>query len=115
MIGIIGLNHKTAPVNIRERCVFLEDETVRFMENLRNINRVDEAVMLSTCNRTEIIFYISAECTEEIFSRLIRDLTDFKGITDDLDEHFYMFSEKEAVNHLFQVAAGLDSLVLGEN
>jgi len=115
MIGIVGINHKTAPVSIRERFVFQEDEITRFLGLLREKGHADEAVLLSTCNRTELIFYVGVECTSSSFDRLIRHLVEFKGIKGGIEDHFYTYSDREAIDHLFQVAAGLDSLVLGEN
>ena len=115
MIGIVGINHKTAPVSIRERFVFQEDEIALFLGLLREKGHADEAVLLSTCNRTELIFYVGAECTSSSFNRLIRHLVEFKGIKSGIEDHFYTYSDREAIDHLFQVAAGLDSLVLGEN
>jgi glutamyl-tRNA reductase len=115
MIGIVGINHKTAPVSVRERFVFQEEEITRFLGLLKEKGYGDEAVLLSTCNRTELVFYANAECTSNTFNRLIRDLVEFKGIKSGIEDHFYTYSDQDAVDHLFQVAAGLDSLVLGEN
>ena len=115
MIGIVGINHKTAPLSIRERFVFQEEEITRFLGLLREKGHADEAVLLSTCNRTELIFYVGAECTSSNFNRLIRHLVEFKGIKSGIEDHFYTHSDREAIDHLFHVVAGLDSLVLGEN
>ena len=115
MIGIIGINHKTAPVDVRERFVFKEQEIEQFIGVLKKECEVGGGVVLSTCNRTEVIFTVQSECNAGNFTRLVQKLADFKDIKIDLKEHFYTYSDEDAVKHLFQVAAGLDSLVLGEN
>ena len=115
MIGIIGINHKTAPVEIREIFVFNEEDIAQLIAALKKDAKFDEVVILSTCNRTEVIYYVYGECSRAITERLIRRLVAFKKIENDLREHFYTYTDREAVEHLFQVAAGLDSLVLGEN
>ncbi len=115
MIGIIGVNHQTAPVEIRERFVFGEEEIVQFIDSMRKAQVCDEAVILSTCNRTEIIFHAQQESTDAAFDGLISEVSAFKGIEGDLADHFYTYTEQEAVDHLLRVAAGLNSLVLGEN
>ncbi len=115
MIGIIGINHKSAPVEVRERFVFDSQEITRFLGSLKEKNQAGEAVMLSTCNRTELVFYSGRECTTSTFNDLIRQLVEFKEIKSGIEDHFYTYADQDAVDHLFHVAAGLDSLVLGEN
>jgi glutamyl-tRNA reductase len=115
MIGIVGINHKTAPVKVREQFVFQTEEVIGFLTSLREGGHADEGVLLSTCNRTELIFYSRGECTAHYFNRLIRHLVDFKEIKSGIEDHFYTYTDREAIDHLFHVASGLDSLVLGEN
>jgi len=109
-LQILGLNHNTAPVEIREQVVFAGDEVARALARLTEIDGVDEAVLLSTCNRTE--FYI-------ITSDGGRDrLRDWLQLDRNLDPRFvdslFTLDAEEAIRHIFRVACGLDSMVLGE-
>jgi len=107
----IGLNHTTAPVSIRERLTFGPDIVVAALRSLREQPGVSEAVILSTCNRTEIYC-----CVREEAGELVRDwMAEFHGlVVNDISAYLYQHSEDEAVTHLLSVASGLDSLVLGE-
>jgi len=120
MIGVVGINHKTAGIELRERFAFDEPEIERFIGELRAREPFSEIVVLSTCNRTEIYFNAAKSCGQRDFGALIRFLCRFKGVVlaDELKktpELFYTFKEEQAVTHLFSVAAGLNSMVLGEN
>jgi glutamyl-tRNA reductase len=115
MIGVVGLNHEGAAVEIRERFVFDEQEIEQFVVALRKTEPFDEVVILSTCNRTEIYFSSPKPCGQRDFGALIRFLCTFKRIEEDIRGLFYTLEEKKAVEHLFRVASGLNSMVLGEN
>jgi glutamyl-tRNA reductase len=115
MIGAVGLNHNSASVAVRERFAFNEGEIERFIPELQKEHAFDEVVVLSTCNRTEVYFSSPKPCSRRDFGALIRCLCRFKEIGEDIPELFYTFQEKKAVTHLFRVAAGLNSMVLGEN
>jgi glutamyl-tRNA reductase len=115
MLGVVGINHKSGPLQLRERLVFKEEEIVKFMRDIQSEMPPSEVVVLSTCNRTELYFNLPDSCVQKDFNFLIRRLTDFKGIQEDVSNYFYSFSEREAVIHLFNVAGGLNSMVLGEN
>jgi glutamyl-tRNA reductase len=115
MIGLVGLNHKTAPVEIREKFVFSEEEIVRFISGLKGENESTELVVLSTCNRTEVYFNLTKNCDFRNFSYVLKKLAEFKKIKKEINPYFYTLSGREAAEHLFKVAAGLDSMVLGEN
>jgi len=104
-LWVLGLNHQTAPVELRERAAFGGDALPRAMESLRQSPQLAEAVLLSTCNRTEL--YAVAEDG----SALTRWLEDHAG---KLDGYLYQHADDDAVRHLFRVATGLDSMVLGE-
>ncbi|NBC49177.1 MAG: glutamyl-tRNA reductase [Gammaproteobacteria bacterium] len=109
---VIGLNHKTAPVDIRERLTFGPDVIVAAMRTLRDQTPVDEAIILSTCNRTEI--YCAADASD-IETPVRNWLGTFHGIEPQLfAQHLYIHKDRSAVTHLFKVACGLDSMVLGE-
>lgn len=115
MIGLVGLNHESATVEIRERFVFDEKDIERFILALQKEEPFDEVVVLSTCNRTEIYFSSPKPCGQRDINALIRFLCAFKGIDENIRDLFYTFQEEKTVRHLFRVAAGLNSMVLGEN
>ena len=107
----LGLNHTTAPVAIRERVTFGPDIVVAALRSLCDLPGVSEAVILSTCNRTEVYC-----CTEEDQVEPVRDwFASFHGLMiNDLSPYLYQHGEDQATNHLLAVSCGLDSLVLGE-
>ncbi len=108
---IIGLNHKTAPVDIRERVTFGPDIIVAALRGLLEQQGVNEAAILSTCNRTEIYCEVDAAGQNEI----LRWLGDFHGIEQTtLSPYLYSHEGPDGIRHLLQVACGLDSMVLGE-
>lgn len=116
MIGVLGLNHKTAPVHIRERFAFTEDEIATICGEYRALEADGELVVLSTCNRCEVYFSISRSCEQRDFRKIEGILKNVREIDgDELAESLYRYSGREAVEHLFRVASGLDSMVLGEN
>jgi glutamyl-tRNA reductase len=107
-LHILGLNHNTAPVEIREQVVFAGDGIDRALATLRTVDGVSEAVILSTCNRTE--FYVDADGTGALAQWLIRDQS-LDGIA---EKALFTLHGDGAIRHLFRVACGLDSMVLGE-
>lgn len=107
---VVGLNHTTAPVEIRERVTFGPDIIVGALRQLTTVSGVSEGVILSTCNRTEV--YCHAETEPD---HLTAWMAAFHGLqTADLSPYLYLHQEERAVDHLLQVASGLNSLVLGE-
>ncbi len=109
-LQILGLNHNTAPVEIREQVVFSGDEVKRALGGLASLDGVDEAVLLSTCNRTE--FYVV--CEDDGRERLKQWLHEDRNLSDEFAESLFTLDEEEAIRHIFRVACGLDSMVLGE-
>ena len=109
-LQILGLNHNTAPVEIREQVVFAGDEVKRALGSLAGLEGIDEAVLLSTCNRTE--FYVVGEGAGR--DRLKQWLHDDRNLGDEFAESLFLLDEEEAIRHIFRVACGLDSMVLGE-
>jgi glutamyl-tRNA reductase len=107
--NILGINHKTAPVALREKVAFSEDRLVAALHTLRQENGVTEVVILSTCNRTEVYWSGSASGAE-----LSQWLEKHHGNDLDLAPSLYNHQESRAVEHAFSVASGLDSMVLGE-
>jgi glutamyl-tRNA reductase len=107
----IGLNHLTAPVAFRERVAFAPEDTASALGELTSQPGVQEAAILSTCNRTEL--YCTVESGNE--SSPAAWLQRHHGLTGErLDEFLYRRTDADAVRHLFRVATGLESMVLGE-
>jgi glutamyl-tRNA reductase len=109
-LQILGLNHNTAPIEIREQVAFAGDEVAHALERLTALDGVDEAVLLSTCNRTE--FYVIGEDAGR--ERLKQWLHDDRQLGDNLAESLFALDDEDAIRHIFRVACGLDSMVLGE-
>ena len=114
-VVLIGLNHKTAPVEVRERFSFSPEKVTETLNALQADAALGECALLSTCNRTEF-YAVPKESAESGLSSLARfigkDSTLPQG---DLDKLLYRHQGSVAVNHLFTVSSGLDSLVVGEN
>jgi glutamyl-tRNA reductase len=109
-IVIIGVNHKTAPVSIREKIAFSPEKLTEALTQTTHIS--SESMILSTCNRTEI--YINIEQKEEI-TEISQWLATYHQIAyEELAPYLYIYQHAEAARHAFRVACGLDSLVLGE-
>ena len=115
MIGIIGINHETAPLDIRGQLTFNTDEIKYFYDFLKERYEEIEAVLVSTCNRTEFYFVLNKSCEHRYTEKMISLLLEFKGISRSEDFDFYRYLDSEAIRHLFKVASGLNSMVLGEN
>ncbi len=110
---IVGLNHKTAPIEIRERLSFPAEAIGEPLKRLVSRYGLNEAVILSTCNRVEAVG-IAAD-VEKGAVQIKRFLSDYHSIPIELlNEHLYIHSGQEAATHLFRVASGLDSQVFGE-
>ncbi|MDR9432284.1 MAG: glutamyl-tRNA reductase [Spiribacter sp.] len=108
----LGLNHKTAPLAVRERVVFRTDRLDEALAALAARPGVREAAVLSTCNRTEIYAVLAPEATPAILHRWLESQHALKP--NELASHLYTLHGREAIVHLLRVTAGLDSLVLGE-
>jgi glutamyl-tRNA reductase len=111
---LLGLSHHTAPLDLREHVVYSVDDALQALRRLRAEAEVPQALLLSTCNRTEV--YALARDADGVLARL-RDaifadrLADYQG---DKEQLLYQLTGDEAVAHLYRVACGLDSMVLGE-
>ncbi|MBC8953206.1 glutamyl-tRNA reductase [Xenorhabdus sp. PB62.4] len=109
----LGINHKTAPVSLRERVAFSPDTIGLALDDLLRQPLVRGGVVLSTCNRTEL--YLSVEQQDNFKEQLINWLCRYHQLNpEDLKSSLYWHLNDEAVSHLMRVASGLDSLVLGE-
>jgi glutamyl-tRNA reductase len=112
-IAVVGLSHRTAPVELRERLSIPEQTMEESLQQLRSDDQVLEASILSTCNRLEI--YALLRHPELGITAVGSFLSQVSGLAlDQLTPHLFTFHHEEAVGHLLRVAAGLDSLVLGE-
>ena len=109
-LRILGLNHNTASVEIREQVVFSGQEIGRALTRVRDIEGVDEAVLLSTCNRTE--FYVMSDDGGQ--RRLNDWLHDERNLDPSFAQSIFSMQQDDAIRHIFRVACGLDSMVLGE-
>ena len=110
-ILVLGLNHKTAPVAIRERVTFGPDIIVAALRDLLVQPGVEESLILSTCNRTEVYCTVSDTGDAPVADWL----SHFHGLeADQTVPYLYTHFDRDAVSHLLRVASGLDSLVLGE-
>ena len=107
-LNIIGLNHKTAPLGLREKLVFRADQISHALLDLK-CNKVNQVAILSTCNRTEIYFNGPKK---QIVCQWLADYHHIK--LSQLKKHLYHYSNKDALTHAYQVASGLDSMFLGE-
>lgn len=109
-ISALGINHKTAPVELRERVAFSTEQLDTALNAVRQLDGVDEAVIVSTCNRTEL--YCQGDVTHQ---SLLEWLAGFHSIEPgSITQHHYAYHDQQAIQHLMSVASGLDSLVLGE-
>ncbi len=112
-IMVVGLNHKTAPVEIREQVSISDLELDDVLSTLRQTRTILESVALSTCNRTELYAVVSsARAGEDFLVRLLQERC--RDMDTDLRAHLYVKYGQAAVTHLMEVAAGLDSMVIGE-
>lgn len=113
-ILLVGLNHKTAPVEVRERLAFTDEACAENLRLLVDGEMVREGLIVSTCNRVEVVAETRAPLAES-FDRIKGFLSESRRIGhDDFSRHLYSHEEERAVRHLFRVASSLDSMVVGE-
>ncbi len=113
-ILVVGLSHKTAPVEIREKLSVPQEKMEKALARLCSYPHIEEAAILSTCNRLEI--YITGAQMEQANREVTQFLFDYSNISDFhyLFEHLFFIRQQDVVKHLMEVASGLDSLVVGE-
>jgi glutamyl-tRNA reductase len=113
-IIIVGMNHRSAPIGVRESVAFESSYVREALSRLRSHTTIQESVILSTCNRVEVVAASSnGESASEQIKAFLAEHHARKS-SDSLDNHVYIHHGSEAVRHLFRVAASLDSLVIGE-
>lgn len=112
-IGVVGLNHETASADIRERVSFSESKKIEAISSLLD-KGIKEVVILSTCSRSEIYYVDYANKIEDSGKTIIEFLMGFFDVNG-YEEFFYSMYDKWAIDHIYRVTAGLDSIVLGED
>jgi glutamyl-tRNA reductase len=113
-IVLVGLNHRTAPVEVRERVSYTAEQASRAASELRSRGILEETLVLSTCNRSEV-YGVPPETSHESATGLSSFLSEFHKVQPDiLSVSLYHHYDRQAVRHLFRVSAGLDSMMLGE-
>ena len=108
-ISVIGLNHKSANIDIREKFSFTADSASLLLRRIKKVRDILEVIVVSTCNRTEI-YCESANGSDDIKNWLLSE-KEYKSFA----KHLYIHQEEDAIKHLFKVVAGLDSMVIGES
>ena len=109
---LIGTNYKKSPIELREKLSFSDSEIIDFLNKLKNSYIIKEALILSTCNRTEFYFVSDPDNIDIINEIICND----KDITpDEIKKFFYTYHKDEVVKHLYEVISGLDSMILGEH
>ena len=106
----LGINHKTAPVALREKVAFTPDSLVSALASLKQIDGIEESVIVSTCNRTEV--YVKGAGEAALLLDWLSAFHDVKR--EDIEQNSYLYQQEDAVKHVMRVASGLDSLILGE-
>lgn len=107
---VLGINHRTAPVSLREQIAFDATALPQALKDLTALKGVDEAVIISTCNRTELILAVDARGRDRAEAWLIRN----RGVDAETCNCIYRLAAHDAIAHVFQVASGLDSMIVGE-
>src|SRR5215475_7965532 len=107
---LIGVNHKSAPLEVRERLAIPESRLPDVCRELSGRPGIEEGLVISTCNRVELVTHtVNGAADLRVFLR-----EHFHLKAEDLDPHLYEFRENDAVRHVFRVASSLDSMVVGE-
>ena len=111
MLLTLGLNHNTAPIEIREKLVFSPEDLNQSLQSLTNLSSIEEAAILSTCNRTEIYCDTATLQTDELIDWLASHHHLDEG---SIRDYLYSHTGHQSIKHMSRVACGLDSMVLGE-
>ncbi|MEX0987793.1 MAG: glutamyl-tRNA reductase [Bacteroidales bacterium] len=115
MIAILGISHKSAPVSVREAFAFDDQEKTTFIKQIKQSLSLEGIVILSTCNRTEIYLHTAIANKGEVFNRIADALLEHKHAANQDRGIFYFLTGASAVEHLFKVSSGLESMVIGED
>lgn len=115
MIGVIGISHKTALVNIREKFSLSGQEITDFISSLKDNREIAKFVILSTCNRMEIYFYLAGNNKTGNYNAVLKQFVKFWKVDNSIKKYFYSYYDIDAVKHLFSVASGTDAMIIGED
>ena len=115
MIGLIGISYKTSALEAREKFSLSQEEIIPFSELLQKETDISDIVVLSTCNRTEIYFSQNKYDFHLAAKLMYKILKHFKGVQKKYWHSFYSHSNSDAVKHLFEVACGIHSMIIGED
>jgi glutamyl-tRNA reductase len=114
-IILVGANHRSAPVSVREKLAFTDDACVSTLRQWLAANAVEEAVLLSTCNRVELLAVLPDQADHDAVSHLTGLLSESSSLSSsEISKYLYSYVEEDAVRHLCRVASSLDSMVIGE-
>ena len=108
-ISVIGLNHKSASIDVREKFSFTADNISLLLRRIKKREQISEVIIVSTCNRTEI--YVESQSGIVDIKNWLLSEKEYKSFS----KYLYSYEEEDAIKHLFRVVAGLDSMVIGEN
>jgi glutamyl-tRNA reductase len=111
-VVVVGVSHHTAPVDVRDRIAVLSSDYPAALVELSKIPGVEETALISTCNRTEA--YVVADHGDDAIAAVRQYLCDRAGGDSDLSECFFAHQDSKVISHLYQVASGLDSMIMGE-
>ena len=117
LVGLISINYKIAPLEIREKFYFDNSEKIVFNNLLKKKVGVEGLMMISTCNRTEIYFEFENHVGEEkkFLHTIVKELVDFKSYKDSLSPYLNnLTGSYDVANHLFRLVSGLESMIIGE-
>ena len=116
MIGLLSINYKNAPIDIREKFDFSNKEKSLFYQILKNKNIISGLMILSTCNRTEIYFENEVITSEEnkLIHSVLRELVVFKSFHDSLSPYVEIKTSHDVTEHIFRLVCGLESMIIGE-
>lgn len=112
-IFVIGLSHKTAPISIRDKVTISPENHVKILDRIKTNNNITESCVLSTCNRTELYGTLRENPENDLIVNALFESM-YPDLNTKLDDFLFFYTHEEAVRHLFEVSAGLDSLALGE-
>ena len=114
-IILVGLNHKTAPVEVRERLAFTDEACAEALQSLVDGELISEGLIVSTCNRVEVLAATRSLSGDEGAARISSFLSETRRLPDNFfGRHLYTHADEDAVRHVFRVASSLDSMVVGE-
>ena len=112
-IVVVGLSHKTAPVEVREKISFSSDSLPEALKTITSKNGFSEGVILSTCNRVEVVAIASH--IQDGIEEIKKFMADFNNVPlESIENHLYSHTSEEAIRHIFRVGSSLDSMVVGE-